>query len=158
MSATLRVLEDGLVCKMADGGDNKTCLTSPKIEIGTVAEFKVLIEKCEDSAFLIGVGNKDLDPDYYIGQGSTGISFYFKSDTKVIFGNTSSGYGKVGLQGDIITCILDTIAGTIAYKINWGAEEFNLGIMHTSDWLKSASEEWVFGVTMHDSNDLIRIL
>ena len=36
---------------------------------------------------------------------------------KVIFGSTSSGYGKCAREGDIIETTFDTIQGSISFKI-----------------------------------------
>lgn len=97
-------------------------MLEPKIQIGQVATLKLQLVKCVDGAVLIGVGNKSINLEYYLGQSETGVSCYFKQRggddaMKVIFGSTSSGYGKCANEGDIIEATFDTIQGTISFKI-----------------------------------------
>ena len=74
-------------------------MIEPWLVMGDVSTIRFEVVKSSDAAFLIGVGNKDINLDFYIGQGDTGVSCYFKQrgdgdSMKVIFGSTSSGYGK----------------------------------------------------------------
>lgn len=55
---------------------------------------------------------------------------------KVIFGSTSSGYGKCAREGDIIETTFDTIQGSISFKIIWGEEEIDFGVMTQNDRFK----------------------
>lgn len=77
---------------------------------------------------------------------------------KVIFGSTSSGYGKCANEGDIIEATFDTIQGTISFKIYWGDQEIDFGVMTQNDWFKNEDEEWAFGVTMNNQDDTFRIV
>lgn len=91
-------------------------MLTPRIEPNSVVTLKLLMEKTSDAAMLVGVGTKDVQTRYYLGQSDTGISFYFRSDgTKVIRGSTTSESGKGGQQGDIINCTLDRIEGKIIF-------------------------------------------
>jgi len=77
---------------------------------------------------------------------------------KVISGSTSSGYGKCAQEGDIIETTFDTVEGKISFKIYWGDQEFDFGMMNQDNWYKDENEEWAFGVTMNNENDMFRIV
>ena len=93
------IQEQSLELFMWEGGDNWSCMLSPKIIMGQISVLRLELVKCSDGAVLVGVGNKDIDTAYYVGNNSNSASCYFKNrgggdSMKVIFGSTSSGYGK----------------------------------------------------------------
>lgn len=57
----LRVEEDDMVLRMETGDDNKTCMLKPKIEANSIQTIKILFEKSEEAASLIGVGKSNVE-------------------------------------------------------------------------------------------------
>lgn len=50
-----------MVLRMETGDDNKTCMLKPKIEANSIQTIKILFEKSEEAASLIGVGKSNVD-------------------------------------------------------------------------------------------------